>query len=275
MANDDAEADNAELKEILKNGCWGSGLGYSTRSNSDKRSGKETERTELIKIDSKVKLNKVQIKTIKFNPSANTVKSIHEEGITSTPRSNLLTDKSEQVHTKSVNIGSMTQKQLKQMLKDLQMKYNRKRPRKNRNGKVGVNKNGNYVTPPNAPRKACSNCDSTNHLANSCRKNKEINDIPSKSEFRNRTVKYKPQSPCSHCGSVWPSIHTCKEYHSLYYDYYKLKASLIKEKSVSACLNNDSKDVNINSDKKSYVAYVNKLKEAKGSKQVRVLKNAN
>ncbi|KAL8089080.1 hypothetical protein AgCh_038738 [Apium graveolens] len=86
------------------------GLGYLARSKSDKKSGKETEITELIKTDSKVKLNKVQIKTIKFNPSANSVKSIYEEGTTSAPRSNLITEKSEQVHINSVNIGSMTQK---------------------------------------------------------------------------------------------------------------------------------------------------------------------
>ncbi|KAL8125285.1 hypothetical protein AgCh_012825 [Apium graveolens] len=109
-------------REILENGCWGSGLGYSSKSNSDKKSEKETERTEPIKTIRKVKLNKVQIKTTKFNPSANIVKSIHEEGTTSAPRSNLITDKSEQVHTKPVNIGSMTRKQLKQKLKDLHIK---------------------------------------------------------------------------------------------------------------------------------------------------------
>ncbi|KAL8092061.1 hypothetical protein AgCh_034371 [Apium graveolens] len=84
-----------------------------------------------------VKLNKVQIKNIKFNPSANNVKSIHEEGTTSESRSKLITEKSEQVHINSVNIGSMTQKQLKQKLKDLYMKDKRKRSRKNKNGKVG------------------------------------------------------------------------------------------------------------------------------------------
>ncbi|KAL8103663.1 hypothetical protein AgCh_028020 [Apium graveolens] len=173
--------------EILENVCWGLGLGYSARSNSDQKSGEETEKTELIKTDSKFKLNKVQIKTIKFNPCVNSVKSIHEEGTTSTPRSNLVTEKSKQVHTNSVNIGSMTQKQLKQKLKDLHMKDKRKRSKKNRNGKVGVNKNGNYVTPPNAPRKTYSNGGRTNHLANSCKKNKEIKVVPSKSEFRNRT----------------------------------------------------------------------------------------
>ncbi|KAL8108673.1 hypothetical protein AgCh_024946 [Apium graveolens] len=140
-------------QDILENGCWGSRLGYIARSNSDKKIGKETEKIEPIKTDSKVKLNKVQIKTIKFNPSANTVKSIHEEGTTPAPRSNLVTDKNEQVHTKSVNIGSMTQKQLKQNLKDLYMKDKKKRTRK-----IGMT-----------------------------RKNKEINIILSKSEFRKIT----------------------------------------------------------------------------------------
>ncbi|KAL8088436.1 hypothetical protein AgCh_038284 [Apium graveolens] len=164
-------------QEILENGCWGSELGYSARSNSDKKNGEKTEITEPIKTDSQVKLNKVQIKTIKFNQSANNVKSIHEEGTTSVPISNLTTEKSEQVHTNSVNIGSMTQKQLKQKLKDVHMKDKRKKSRKTRNGKVGVNKNGSYVTPPNAPRKTYSNCGSTNHLANSCRKNKDVKNM--------------------------------------------------------------------------------------------------
>ncbi|KAL8104510.1 hypothetical protein AgCh_028654 [Apium graveolens] len=64
-------------QEILENGCWGSELGYAARFNSDKKIGKESEKTEPIKTDSKVKLNKVQIKTIKFNPSANSVNPIH------------------------------------------------------------------------------------------------------------------------------------------------------------------------------------------------------
>ncbi|KAL8124454.1 hypothetical protein AgCh_012193 [Apium graveolens] len=127
-------------REILENDCWGPGLGYIARSNSDKKSGEETEKTEPIKTDSKVKLNKVQIKTIKFNPSANSVKLIHEEGTTSTPRSNLTSEKSEKVHTNSVNIGSMTQKQLKKKLKDLHMKEKRKKSRRNRNGKLRRNK---------------------------------------------------------------------------------------------------------------------------------------
>ncbi|KAL8156349.1 hypothetical protein AgCh_001445 [Apium graveolens] len=95
MAKDDVEANNTELKQKL----------LFIRVSKISKIGVIT--------DTKVKLNKVQIKTIKFNPSANIVKSIHEE----------------------VNIGSMTQKQLKQKLKDLHMKDKRKRSRKNRNDK--------------------------------------------------------------------------------------------------------------------------------------------
>ncbi|KAL8098097.1 hypothetical protein AgCh_031022 [Apium graveolens] len=65
-------------KEILENGCWGSGLGYANRSNSEKKIEKETEKNKPVNTDTKVKLNKVQLKAIKFNPSADAVKSVNE-----------------------------------------------------------------------------------------------------------------------------------------------------------------------------------------------------
>ncbi|KAL8088230.1 hypothetical protein AgCh_038130 [Apium graveolens] len=95
MENADTEAGNAKLKEILENGCWGSRLGYANRSNSDKKIRKETEKTKPVNTDTKVKMNKVHLKPIKFNPSADVVKSVNEVGSTSAPRSNLNTDKSE------------------------------------------------------------------------------------------------------------------------------------------------------------------------------------
>ncbi|KAL8127295.1 hypothetical protein AgCh_014271 [Apium graveolens] len=91
--------------------------------------------TEAGNAELKVKLNEVQLKPIKFNPSVDVVKSVNEVGSTSAPRSNLNTDKSEQVHTRSVNIGLMTRKQLKQKLKELHMKNKEKKPRKNMNDK--------------------------------------------------------------------------------------------------------------------------------------------
>ncbi|KAL8155122.1 hypothetical protein AgCh_000496 [Apium graveolens] len=148
------EVNNFRLtQEILENGCSGSGLGYAKRSNSDKKIRKETEKTKPVNIDNKVKLNKVQLKPIKFNSSVDANKSVNEAGSTSAPRLNLNTDKSEQVHTRSVNIGLMTQKQLNKKLKELHMKNKEKKPRKK-----GM-----------------------------ARKNKEINIVHPKSEFRNRT----------------------------------------------------------------------------------------
>ena len=87
-----------------------------------------------------------------------------------------------------------------------------------------------------------------------------------------------PQNPCFHCGSLWHSIYTCKEYHSLYYDYYEIKPSLKKVNFVPSSVKTDiksdistDKSVSINSDHKS-AAKANKLNKAKGSKQVWVLK---
>ena len=41
--------------------------------------------------------------------------------------------------------------------------------KKNRNGKVGINKNNNYTPDKHAPRKVCSKCGSSNHLAMQCK----------------------------------------------------------------------------------------------------------
>ena len=174
----------------------------------------------------------------------------------------------------------MTKKQLKHKLKDVKNANKVKSPRKNRNGKEGVNKSNNYMPVPNAPRKKCYNCGNSNHLASFCRKNKDINSLPPKSGVKSQSVRYKPQNPCFHCGSLWHSIYTCKEYHSLYYDYYQIKPSLkkvsiipssVSSEAKSDIANSNKKTVNINSDAKS-AANVNKLKKAKGSKQVWVLK---
>ncbi|KAL8148613.1 hypothetical protein AgCh_005826 [Apium graveolens] len=104
-----------------------------------KKNENETKKVKPTNTDNKVILNKVilnkvQLKPIKFNSSVDAVKSVFEVGSTSALKSSLNTDKSDHVNTKSVNIGLMTQKELKQKLKDLHMKDKEKRPRKNMNG---------------------------------------------------------------------------------------------------------------------------------------------
>ncbi|KAL8134682.1 hypothetical protein AgCh_009637 [Apium graveolens] len=183
----------------------------------------------------------------------------------------LTSDKLKQEKTAEVNIGLMTKKQLKHKLKDVKNANKVKSPRKNRNGKEGVNKSNDYKPVPDAPRKTCHNCGSSNHLASFCRKNKKINSLPSKSGVKSQSVRYKPQNPCFHCGSLWHSIYTCKEYHSLYYDYYQIKPSLKKVSIVPSSVNSDSKSDSVNSDKKNVninsdaksAANVNKLNKAK------------
>ena len=128
---------------------------------------------------------------------------------------------------------------------------------------------------PNAPRKTCHNCGNTNHLATFCRKNKDINFLPTKSKVKNTSIRYKPQNPCFHYDSEWHSIYICKEYHSLYYDYYQLKPSLKKVHSNSASVNSVTNSVSSNSDNEKSAAKANKLNKAKGSKQVWVLKTNN
>ncbi|KAL8120266.1 hypothetical protein AgCh_017428 [Apium graveolens] len=93
------------------------------------------------------------------------------------------------------------------------------------------------------------------------RKNKNINSLPPKSGVKSQSVRFKPQNPCFHCGSLWHSIYAYNEYHSLYYDYYQIKPSLKKVALIPSSVKSDAKSdissdkqhVSINSDVKSTV----------------------
>ncbi|KAL8121651.1 hypothetical protein AgCh_018400 [Apium graveolens] len=74
-------------------------------------------------------------------------------------------DKLEQDKPSEVNTCLMTKKHLKHKLKEIRNVNKVKASRKNRNGKEGVNKNNNYMSVPNAPRKKCYNYGNSNHLA--------------------------------------------------------------------------------------------------------------
>ncbi|KAL8103713.1 hypothetical protein AgCh_028060 [Apium graveolens] len=210
-------------QNLLSSGNWKEGLGYGEDKND-----KGTE--EIKPVDKqKPKLKPVKFVTIKYE---NEKSEVTKE---------LTSDKLKQEKTAEVNIGLMTKKQLKHKLKDVKNANKVKSPRKSRNGKEGVNKSNNYKPVPDAPRKTCHNCGSSNHLASFYRKNKNINSLPSKSGVKSQSVRYKPQNPYFYCGSLWHSIYTCKEYHSLYYDYYQIKPSLKKVSIVPSSVNSDSK----------------------------------
>ncbi|KAL8101335.1 hypothetical protein AgCh_033279 [Apium graveolens] len=220
-------------QNLLSSENWKEGLGYGENKND-----KGTEEIKPV-VKQKPKLKPVKFVTVK---SDNEKSKVKEE---------LTSDKLKQEKTAEVNIGLMIKKQLKHKLKDVKNANKVKSPRKNRNGKEGVNKSNDYKPVPDAPRKTCHNCGSSNHLAFFCRKNKNINSLPSKSGVKSQSVRYKPQNPCFHCGSLWHSIYTCKEYHSLHYDYYQIKPSLKKVSIVPSSINSDSKSDNVNSDKKN------------------------
>ncbi|KAK1401859.1 hypothetical protein POM88_001464 [Heracleum sosnowskyi] len=167
------------------------------------------------------------------------------------------TVKEEPVKTcvKQVNVGLMTEKQFKYKLKEVKSVEKQKVSKKNRNGKVGINKSNNHLPITDAPRKTCHNCGNTNHLSSFCRKNKDINSLPSKSGVKNDYVRVRPQTLCTHCGSTWHSIYTCKNYHAIYHNYYELKPNLKWVKVDSASVNSET--VSLNSVDKNSAAKAN------------------
>ena len=95
-------------------------------------------------------------------------------------------------------------------------------------------------------------------------------------DIRSRLVNYKPQNPCSHCGSKWPSIFMCNEYQILYYNNYEPLPKFYKKANSNKAdnISHEHALVNLNSDtansdnnvingfywkKKTFAANVNKM----------------
>ncbi|KAL8135836.1 hypothetical protein AgCh_010441 [Apium graveolens] len=255
-------------QKILENRNWKEGLGCLD--------DKEEKETVSSKPNFTKKAEKPKVNPIKFVAKTDVSKSEKMNDSKIEVKEKSTSEKLKQDKPVSVNIGLMTKKQLKHELKEIR---NVNKVKEARNGKGGVNKSNNYMLVLNAPRKKCYSCGNSNHLASFYRKNKDINSLPPRSGVKSQSVRFKPQNPCFHCGSLWHSIYTCKEYHSLYYDYYQIKPSLKKVNVIPSSVNSDAKSdiksdkkhVSINSEIKS-AANANKLKKAKGSKQVCVLK---
>ncbi|KAK1359193.1 hypothetical protein POM88_043667 [Heracleum sosnowskyi] len=194
--------------------------------------------------------------------------STFEKGSTSTQEIKII--KSKPVINKVIkNVGLLSQKQLKDKICEVTDKRKEATIKRNRNGKVGINKENGYKYIPNAPRKCCFNCGNSNHLAIDCKKSKKkIADI-SKSDVRNRSVFYKPQKSCFHCGSIWHSIYTCKDYHELYYNFYDPLPKVDKNSANSGSIKNVKLEhafVNTDTDKANPDG-VNPARTAKGKKK--------
>ena len=68
-----------------------------------------------------------------------------------------------------VNVGYLSENKLKDKPEHIETKVVPIPKKKNRNGKVGINKNSNYSPDKQALWKVCSKCGSSNHLAMQCK----------------------------------------------------------------------------------------------------------
>ncbi|KAK1396498.1 hypothetical protein POM88_006361 [Heracleum sosnowskyi] len=219
------------------------------------------------------KLKSVVVKEAVMEPVEACVEQVDIESTTEKPIEQEAVRKPVKVCEKQVNVGLMTGKQFNLKLKEVKSAMKPKGSKQNRNGKVGINKRNNHLPTSVAPRKTCYNCGSANHLASFCRKNKDINSLPSKSGVKNDYVRVRPQTLCTHCGSTWHSIYTCKSYHAIYHNYYELKPNLKWVRANSASVKSDN--VSLNSVDSDSAAKANNVKKAKGSKLVWILKTNN
>ena len=251
----------------------------------------------------KLETNEISLTTpVTFvNSSDNMPKSIPEIGSTSKSEpSKMKSPEKKKVYTfmpvkpinnKSKNIGLLSKRQLKDKICEVSNKKKMPTPKRNRNGKMGINKETNYKFIPNAPRKTCFTCGNSNHLAIDCRESKKkVKTIP-KSDIRNRSVFYKPEKSCFHCGSKWHSIYTCNEYHSLYHNFYEPLPKFNKNSNFGKSSVNIKKHFSSNPDigktnpdgqnperkvfvRKTSAAKVDKM-HVNRTQQVWVLKNSN
>jgi hypothetical protein len=252
------------------------GLGYSEEDElrfQDKikfRAFTSSYSTPVTFVPESNKLKSVIVKEAVLEPVETCVEQMDIESKTEKPIEQEAVREPIKVCEKQVNVGLMTGKQFKHKLKEVKSAMKPKGSKKNRNGKIGINNRNNYMPNAGASRKTCYSCGSSNHLARFCNKNKHINSLPSTSEVRNDYVRVRPQTLCTHCGSTWHSIYTCKSYHAIYHNYYELKPNLKWVRANSASVKSDT--VSLNSVNKNSAAKANSVKKDKGSKQVWILK---
>ena len=155
-----------KTQEILGRGNWKTGIGYDIKKESSKTVEVEEEN--------------VYIKPVKFKKATN-VKSTSEKlssgnnvspDAPANPDADASPDNNEQTKSRlsQKNVGLLSKSQLNRKLSNLTGKSKKKGPKRNRNGKQGIDKANGYKLNPDAPRKWCFKFGNTNHLALDCRK---------------------------------------------------------------------------------------------------------
>ena len=190
-----------KTQEILGGGNWKTGLGYVDKKEASKtvEEKKENIYTKPVKFK-KVSSVKSTLKEKSFPTSGNNA----NPDASANPDTDAIPDnKNEQTKDKlyKKNVGLLSKSQLNKKLSNINGKLEKKGPKRNRNGKQGIDKKNGYKMNPDAPRKCCFKCGNTNHLALDCRKTiRKKTEIPL-SDKSGRSVRFKPDNPCSHCGN--------------------------------------------------------------------------
>ena len=209
-----------KTQEILSGGNWKTGLGYEVKKEKSKNIEEKKENIYVKPVKfKKATGDKSTLKEKSFPTSGNHV----NPDASANPDADANTDKNEQKKSRvsQKNVGLLSKSQLNKKLSNITGKSEKKGPKRNRNGKQGIDKTNGYKMNPDAPRKCCFKCGNTNHLALDCRKViRKKTEIPL-SDKSGRSIRFKPENPCSHCGSKWHSIYVCTAYHSLYHNNYE------------------------------------------------------
>ena len=189
-----------KTQEILGGGNWKTGLGYVDKKEASKTVEEKIENiyTKPVKFK-KASSDKSTLKGKSFPTSGNNV----NPDASANPDADANPDKNEQTKNKlsKKNAGLLFKSQLNKKLSNITGKSEKKGSKRNRNGKQGIDKTNGYKMNPDAPRKCCFKCGNTNHLALDCRKIiRKKTEIPL-SDKSGRSVRFKPENPCSHFGS--------------------------------------------------------------------------
>ena len=174
---------------------------------------------------------------------------LSKKSIPNSKKSNLFTPKNitKIYRVKEKNIGLLSKSRLEKKISDKTGKVKSKAPKRNKNGKQRNRQIQQLCLCSECSQKTCFNCGNTNHLAIDCKKVKKKATVVSSSDIRSRSVNYKPQNPCSHCGSKWHSIFMCNEYHSLYHNDYEPLPKFYRKIDSNKAGNVSLKSASINS----------------------------
>jgi len=103
-----------------------------------------------------------------------------------------------------------------------------KKKKKNRNGKIGINKSNNFAYVADAPRKRCENCGSMNHLTHLCKK--IVSNPPEGVCKYNEAKANDPYSFCDKFDCIPCNMKVMKSCHKLRIDLIESKVGSISKR---------------------------------------------